>query len=461
MKLNQTWIGIICVSFVGLLVGCASQQKGAALPDPRPLGSGYESISPNSVGGQRSVEPISDHFTEPLDLNQALALSLLHNPDLEAYSLDVRAAEARMLQAGFIPNPLIEFEIEEYDRGGEGFDSAEASISLGQRIELGGKRRLRKRTAEAAGILAGWDYESERLNVFAETARRFVTAAASQRRLQLADSVVGLAEETLRAVDARVKAGKEPPLQQKKAAGEFELARLGVVEARNEWKTAQSRLVAMWGGSRTEIALADGDLDKTHAILPSLQSARLHLPRNPELARLDAELSLRKITLESEKAARIPDLEAFVGYQQFEEDSTDSIKFGILVPLPLFDRNQGGISAAGNDLARVASERRSVRASLVVDIDATHARLNAAKSTIAALRGSVLPTMNSAFDAAQEGYRQGKFGYLDVLDAQRSLIDAEKGLLDALTEYHAAVIDLETLTGTGIESLINSSKEEK
>jgi cobalt-zinc-cadmium efflux system outer membrane protein len=450
----------ICVLVVGLLAGCASQRGVSMVPEPRPLGAAYRTIGPDSVGEIGFVEPVPERLAGPVDLNQALSLSLLHNPELEAFSLDVRASEARLLQASVFSNPELELELEEYDRGGLGFDSAETSISLGQLFELGGKRRLRKQMAEAEGNLAGWDYERVRLEVFAETARRFIAAEAAQRRLELAESAVALGEEMSRAVEARVKAGKEPPLQEKKAAGELELSRLTVVDAQNDVKAAQSGLVSMWGVSQVSFQLLEGDLDKIHSSVPSLQVVRSHVQQNPELARLDAERRLREIALAAEKAARIPDLEAFVGYQQSEENNTDSIKFGIAVPLPVFDRNQGGIAAAGNELARSGSERRSIHASLAVEADATHARLRAALSKVTALRRKILPTMNAAFSAAQEGYRQGKFGYMDVLDAQRSLIHAEQSLLDALTEYHTAVIELESVTATGIENLINASTED-
>lgn len=48
-----------------------------------------------------------------------------------------------------------------------------------------------------------------------------------------------------------------------------------------------------------------------------------------------------------------------------------------------------------------------------------------------ALRTNVLPAAQRAFEAATEGYRQGKFGYLEVLDAQRTLFDTRGRYLTA------------------------------
>jgi cobalt-zinc-cadmium efflux system outer membrane protein len=63
--------------------------------------------------------------------------------------------------------------------------------------------------------------------------------------------------------------------------------------------------------------------------------------------------------------------------------------------------------------------------------------------------------MEQAFAAAHDGYQQGKFGFLDILDAQRGLFEAKGALVDALSDYHAALTDIQRVTGTNIEDLID------
>ncbi|MFN2288279.1 MAG: hypothetical protein ABR578_08105, partial [Chromatocurvus sp.] len=130
-----------------LLAGCAVPGSRPLLPEPRPLGAQVPTV------GQRfphSPEDIVDAVPEPsgnLSLEEALAASLIRNPEIFAFSYGVRAAEARLLQAGALPNPELRIEVEEYDRGGEGLDSAETAVVLAQAFELGGKRRWRTRIA--------------------------------------------------------------------------------------------------------------------------------------------------------------------------------------------------------------------------------------------------------------------------------------------------------------------------
>ena len=70
-----------------------------------------------------------------------------------------------------------------------------------------------------------------------------------------------------------------------------------------------------------------------------------------------------------------------------------------------------------------------------------------------ALRTTVLPGARETFAAVSEGYRLGKFGYLDVLDAQRTMIAASGQYLRALSDYHKAVADVERLIGAPLDGI--------
>jgi len=63
------------------------------------------------------------------------------------------------------------------------------------------------------------------------------------------------------------------------------------------------------------------------------------------------------------------------------------------------------------------------------------------------LKNEILPQTESAFDAVTEGYRFGKFSFLNVLDSQRTLFNARSQYLVALGDYHKAVADVERVTG--------------
>ena len=396
---------------------------------------------------------------DTLTLTDAMVLALQGNPGLAAFSFEARAAEARVLQARLLPNPGIEMAVDEYDRGGSGFNSAESVVALGQVFELGRKRHWRTRVAEAQGELAGWDYEAKRLDVLTETARRFMTVMAAQERLGILRSAAELAEGTSRAVLERVDAGKEPPLQAAKSDAELEMARLDAQAALSTLESARRNLAAMWGATEPAFQSVQGSLHNVLESIPGLEELRPLLRLNPDLARWETELGLRQAALASEKAARIPDLDGSLGIMQFEEDETDALAFSMGFPLPLFDRNQGNIAAARHGLSKVEAERAAAEVALDNELASAHAELEVFHKRVATLRDKVVPAMEQAFHAAHQGYQQGKFGFLDMLDAQRGLFQAREAFVDALLTYQTTLIDIQRLTGSSIGTRMNFETE--
>ena len=394
-------------------------------------------------------------------LEDALAAALLGNPTLALYAIENRAAEARALQAGLLPNPELDLQVGEYNRNDEGFDAAETTIVLAQLLEIGGKRQWRRRVAEANYVLSDTDYEIQRLDVIAETARRFMDVLAAQERATLAAAAVEIAQAGLLAVREGVKAGKESPLQAVKGETDVELARLDERGARNAEQMARRRLAAMWGHEEAAFEAADGNLYDMMETIPSLETLRAELAETPDLARTGSELRLRRATLASEKAARVPDARATVGFQRFEADTSDALVFGVGMPLPVFDRNQGNIAAAAQALAKAEAEARLAEFTLAADLADAHASLTAVHERATALRDTVVPAMEKAFAAAQEEYRQGKFGVLHMRDAERGLMEAKQALIDTMSLYHTTLIKIQRITGIGPDALDDRKKEKQ
>jgi cobalt-zinc-cadmium efflux system outer membrane protein len=73
--------------------------------------------------------------------------------------------------------------------------------------------------------------------------------------------------------------------------------------------------------------------------------------------------------------------------------------------------------------------------------------LHASAREAAVLRSNVLAGAEQAFATVQEGYRLGKFPYLDVLDASEVLLAARLQYTSALAALAQARIDVDRLLG--------------
>ncbi len=433
----------------------------ADLPGPRPLGR--EIPAPHPPLESPEVLPSGPAITEPagdLTLREALSLALLQNPEIKAFAFEARAREAAVLQAGLLPNPQLGVVAENFGNNAlQGFDSTAITLQLSQLIELGGKRAARTEATQLARDLAGWDYERARIKVLTETHNAYVEVMSAQGRTALSKQVVDLAAEVAATVAKRVTAGKVSPVEETKAGVATASVRIELTRAERELEAARARLAATWGSTAPRFKRALGALEAVLPI-PSLAQLMERLRQNPELARWATEIAERQAVIALEETRAIPDLTASFGVRRFEEPGDDALVVGIELPLPLFNRNQGAILAAQRRLTKAEEERRTAEVRVATALSSAYQTLGGAFSEIAALKAQVLPGAQSAFEAASKGYRLGKFGLLDVLDAQRTLFGAKAQYLRALTDYHQSVAQVEGLIGERLEA-VQTQKESR
>jgi len=441
--------------------GCTEHSNEPALPERRSLGQEFSTFQPPAKPKETPDVPEITEPTGPITLRQALALALMHNPELRAFSWEVRASEARRLQASLLPNPEMEVEVEEVGGTGErsGFDGAETTIQLGQLIELAGKRPKRERVAALESNLAGWDYEAKRLDVLTEVALAFVGVLAAQERLTLAEELVRLSEKVMDTVAQRVEAGKDSPVEKTKAQVALAGARIEQKRAQRRLVSARKQLAATWGGISPAFEGVSGQLDITFPI-PSEAELRGLLEQNPDLARWAVEMESRRAALELEKANAITDPTIFGGMRRFNETDDTAVVFGLSIPVAVFNRNQGRILEAKYNIARAREQRGAVEANLYATLADTYQALSSAFIEVTDLKNEVLPGAESAFDAARRGYSEGKFDYLMVLDAQRTFFYSRARYIESLAAYHGAKADVERLIGQNLES-VNNTPEAK
>ena len=457
--------------------GCSSHRASVEWPEPRPLGREFATraspsapfeadqgdrgsssraetqkpapaaVSSDGEGGRPPSGPApSPDRPKTISLRKAMALALLDNPTFQASSWEVRAADARRLQESLWPNPEIEAEVEEFAGDNSGFRDSETSVVLSQAILLGGKLAKRTRVAKLERDVAGWEYETQRLDVLTEVAKAFVAVLGSQRKVELAKETVRIAEGASAAAADRVASGAASPVEQTRAQVALAGARNELLQATQQLRMARIRLASTWGSADPRFTRAEGDLDVDLA-LPKLGFLARRMSQNPEMMRAAVAHTQRQAALELAKSKRVPDLTVRAGYKRVEAENANSFIAGLSLPLPIFDRNQGGIREARANLRKSKWEQQATEVQVRSALATAHSALAAAVEQRRAFKDEILPGAESAFEAIREGYRQGTFDYLDFLTAQQSLADTRMQHADVLVSLHEAAADVERLIG--------------
>ena len=393
--------------------------------------------------------------SEILTLSQVLAFVLKSNPELTAFSWENRAQDAAILQAQLLPNPTFSANASNFgNKNIQGYDGDVVTLEFSQLIELGDKRAARTNVAKLNKELASFDYERKRIDVLTQASQRFIDVLLAQQTLTLIQQMQVLVTQSLHTITARVQSGKVPPVDETKAKIIDASTHLELIRAQRELDAARKLLAASWGSDMPSFKTVLGHLDVINPPLP-IQTLQQKLVNNPDVARWVTEIQQRHALLDIQKSKAVPDVTATFGVSRYLMPNEYAATLGFSIPLPLFDRNQGNIEEAQHRLTKAQAEQH--HAQIQVETSFSHSYLTSETiyAELLTLRQEILPNAQQVYDVANEGYRLGKFGLLDVLDAQRTLFSAQKQYLTSLADYHKSNIEIEKL----VNALVNQPTE--
>lgn len=362
-----------------------------------------------------------------LTLPEALARAEAQAPALAEAKAGVDAARGRTQQAGVIPNPEARLEVENFAGSGlySGLEQAETTLAIAQTIEMGGKRESRIAAGNAEVVAAETRQTIARADLNLEVRRLFAIALASREQVSLAQGALDRARDLARVAQTLVDAGREPPLRALRA-------RSAAAEAEAEFQ----RVSAEDSSARAALAALLGDTIAPTAIVGTFETLtdapRLVDPTETLDVRLAlAEAESARAIVSRERAAASTDFTAELGVKRFEDSRDTAVVFGLSMPIPIFDRNQGNIAAASADVNAANARQLRALAEAVRRMNEADSVLRAAQARVATLETSAVPAANEALELARAGFEAGRFTLLDVLDAEEAFASAQSALIDA------------------------------
>ncbi|MDA0824497.1 MAG: TolC family protein [Proteobacteria bacterium] len=393
---------------------------------------------------------------DALTLDNAITKSLSSNPDLVASGFELEAARGHVEQAHLAPNPQLTVALEDAlgSDAFSGFKSAETTISLAWVIES----RIRERRVNAAldrESLMASDADILRLDVAAETARRFLDVLAVQAQITTANEAVNLAQDTILAVAKRVNAGRTPPADLARAEAELAAAQLIREDLDHELSAGRHRLAAQWGQVAPEFVTVQGK----PLMLPETESfgaLREYMLRTVDLTRYLSAERLAESELLLAQAESKPVWRASLGVRRFEATNDQALLGSVSIPLAIGNRNQGRIAETMAQVAQTRAKGTAARVHLETKLYVLYESLQHSLHRAGVLREQIIPRIESALSQTHDAYELGRYSYMEWATVQTELIDARCELIAASIDSHRHVIEIERLTGTRVAKLEES-----
>lgn len=388
--------------------------------------------------------------------DQAVALALENNGELQAVRKEVEAARALIKQAGLRPNPTLNASGAKQIGGADNNQMAEVMLPL----ELGGRRAARIAVAKRELEAREYDLANQERLLAADVRLKFGEALAAISKLDVTEKTLAAAKQGYDLVAARVVEGKIAPLEQNIFL--VEVNRLQSIRETGEGKVeaAMFELRNMIGMKPEEPLRLRGNFTNLIASLPSLSTSTDDALRlRPDLlgARSVEQLAAAKIE-QARSEGRI-DASVKAGYQRMNssfplsgyddqgllrpiQDVFRFFTFGIEINLPVRNRNQGAVAAA--QFEREAAQRRIEFGELTIrrEVSAAFARYNRAARSLSIFQNGVRDQANSNLQVIWQTYEFGSRSLLDYISEERRFLDVENELIDAGFETYAANIEI-------------------
>jgi outer membrane protein, heavy metal efflux system len=388
-----------------------------------------------------------------LTLQQALAATLDHNPQLAGYQLRQQAlvgeGQTAALRPGFSVNSQIE------DLGGTNnyrwVNSSEVTLSLSSVLELGGKRAARVGVVSARQEQLASTQRVLTLDVLAAVTRQFIAVLAAQEQVTLRRQAEQLAQQTRALLANQVAAALTPEAELLRADATLAQAAIAIDRAAQVLRSERIRLSAYWAEPEPEFTTVQADLFALAPAIP-LNDLLLELDNNPDLALLATAVQLRTAELQEAETLRDPNLQWNAGIRRLQSTADTAFVVGVSVPLGTAPRAAGAITTALANRANAELLRDNARLQLQAEVRSLFEAWNQAAAEVSALQTSVLPPLTAALAATEAAFEQGRNSFLELNLAQRQLLETRQAMIEAAARAHMLATDIERLTGATLRA---------
>jgi cobalt-zinc-cadmium efflux system outer membrane protein len=175
----------------------------------------------------------------------------------------------------------------------------------------------------------------------------------------------------------------------------------------------------------------------------------------PDVRAKRLQFSQREADLKLAKAYRIPDVTIGAGYAiQGPQGPDNPQQWGLNLglPLPLFNRNQGGIMQAEVAVQTAEADLGKTLNQVENQVEIAYRNLIQSRRLVEAYLGGVLDDARSTLTIVERAYERGGATILDLLDAARTSRTIQQNYIEALFNYQRNVIQLESAVGQEIAS---------
>lgn len=391
-----------------------------------------------------------------LSLDDAVALFLKQNLDVIIARYGIDYSKGQQITASLFPNPVATIgTLSSFTQGRTASNSGALIGQIQQLFELAGKRGYRIESAGFGTQSAEAAFEDAIRQLGLAVKDTYYRVQLAQRRLTLAEENRDRFARILDINTIRFKKGYIAEVDLIRIRLQMVDFQSQVIQSLQEGESARGDLRQLLRLSpRTTVELTtDMDFRRIDPDINKLRTSALDV--RPDLRAKRFTVSQREADLRLAKAYRIPDVTVGAGYGIQGPQGPDNPQQWALnlgLPLPLFNRNQGGIRQAEVAVQTAEADLNKTLNQVENEVEVAYRNLIQSRRLVEAFVGGVLDDARSTFTIVERAYERGGATILELLDAARTSRTIQQNYIEALYTYQHNLFQLESAVGHEIRS---------
>jgi cobalt-zinc-cadmium efflux system outer membrane protein len=391
-----------------------------------------------------------------LSLDEAVALFLRQNFDLLITKFGIEYAKGQEITARLFPNPVLSVgTVGAVGQGQTLTRTGQVYPQIQQLFEMAGKRGYRIESAAFGARSAEANFEDAIRQLTFTVKDAYYRVQLAQRRLALAEENRDRFSRILEVNTIRFKKGYIAEVDLIRIRLQVVDFQSQIIQAIQDTNQALAELRVLLGLSPTVDLLLTTELDY-HPVEPDIVALRkLALETRPDIRMRRLIQSQRMADLRLAKAYRIPDITAGAGLALQGPQGPDNqrqLAFSVGVPLPLFNRNQGGIAQAEVSVQVADADLQKAVVQAENDVEIAYRNLLESRRLVETYRGGVLEDARLTLTIVEKAYERGGATIIDLLDAARTSRTIQQNYIETLFNYQRNLFLLENAVGREIGS---------
>ncbi len=370
-------------------------------------------------------------------LQDFITLAESSSPALRKALADIDVSRGKALQAGLYPNPLV-------SGGSPQWGGSESQYygQLSQEIVTKGKLRLNRAAANQEVTQAELRFVRTRFDLLTSVRQGFYATLAGQRRVKILADLVEVAKLSEETVAKLQKGGEGTRADLLLIQIEREKAELALDNAKAMLEANRRQLAAVVGTLDAPVGDVTGEFDVTSTDFASLARKTGILDSNALVQIARAETDRARILLRRAQAEPWPNVTVSGGYMQEARFPNNLGLVSIEMPIPVWNRNQGNIQAARAAISSASDSVQRTYNDLASQLAMAVGRYEAASQQTARFEQAIVPKALESLELTRKGIAGGQFGFLTLLQAQRSNAEANLGKVNSLESLWLAAAEI-------------------